>query len=145
VNEMAIWDALPEAAQAQVMESGRRLVSWAQRLSSHVYPPPANRLVGARVVCRIELANEHVLDRFDKSILRQLDALQGKGIRLPLLPLYVATWKQAMEGEMSEEEERAVLLLMMRVQGTAQLAINMKADPGNQETVREMRQRGLLN
>jgi len=145
VNEMAVWDTLSEAAQARVLESGRRLVSWAKRVASQVYPAPRNRVADGCVVCRIELANEHVLDRYDKAILRQLDALQGDGIQRPLLPLYVATWKRAMEGEMSDDEEVAVLLLMLRVQGTAQVAINMKADPGNQETVRELRQRGLLN
>jgi hypothetical protein len=142
---MKVWDALPEKGQELALESGRRLISWAKRVGSQAYPPVPSKVMNGRVVCRIELANEHILGRFDKSILRQLDKLKSGGIERPLLPLYVATWKRAMEGEMSAEEEVAVLLLMMRVQGTAQLAINMTADPGNQEFARELRQRGLLN
>lgn len=144
MREMAVWDGLSDAHRERALESGRRLVGWARRLGSQVYPPPRPRADRRRLHCRIEASNEGLLGRLDKTIMRQLDAMRDDGVARPLLPLYVATWKKAMEGEMAHDEETAVLLLMMRIQGTAQLAVNLNANPSDQETWREMQQRGLL-
>lgn len=144
MNEMAVWDGTPEPARAMALEGATRLVAWARRLGSQAHPAPRPKMLGRRLVCRIEAANQHLLDRMDKSILRQLDSLRVAGMARPLIPLYVATWKQAQRGEMQESEETAVLLLMFRIQGTAQLAVELNANPSDQETWREMQKRGLL-
>lgn len=146
MEEMKAWNSLGEQHQEKVRAEAQKLLRWMIGLSDQVN---AWDLVveGRRVRGLAEESNQHLLDGIDATTMRSLSGLQRAGISRPLVPLYVAVWELAMEieqGEIEPQQELAITLAMVRVQGTARLVHEYNQAPGDAILGAELKRRGLI-
>jgi hypothetical protein len=146
MDEMKIWAALSEQHRERVTKEAEKLLRWSITWSGEVREW-GHFLEGSRVRGAVEEENRHLVERIDANMMRILSGLKQAGVPRPMVPLYVAIWKLAMEieaAEIQQKHELAVVLTMIRVQSTARLIHQYNLSPGNKTLGAELRYRGIL-
>ncbi len=146
MREMVAWDALSEEYRSKAIEVARSLVLASMKFASKVEPGGCV-LEGGRLRSVYEENNRHLLGRLDNLVIRCLNKLVGASVPEPAKILYCAVWHEVMlvaDDDMSEDFESVALLVMARVQSTAQVVHDYKLHPLRIEHIKGMQERRLI-
>lgn len=150
LQEMVRWEEMPGSHRSLCVEQARAFLLGVHGWKDVKAPTPGVRHAGGGTFePTIEDHNGHALRRADQEILRSLNVLRRQGVPQPLVPFYVAVWQEA-QGIPSDDVsgspglEEAIVLAMVRVQGTAMLVGAYNQAQGDETMKEEITRRGLL-